>query len=137
MKSSARCAPEPEPAPGSSPLVAGFGCTGGGVTVPVMTTPTATATPTLRSTVPGVTTARTVDSVNPADLGDVVARVELAGPDAIVAAARRANAAQQQWAAVPAPVRGRVIAAIGRLVEANVDALAALVTREVGKPIVE
>ena len=47
-----------------------------------MTTPTATAAPTLRSTVPGVTTARTVDSVNPADLGDVVARVELAGPDA-------------------------------------------------------
>src|SRR4051812_4276983 len=102
-----------------------------------MTTQTATDAPVLRSTVPGVTTVRTVDSVNPADLGDVVARVELAGPDAIVAAARRANAAQQQWAAVPAPVRGRVIAAIGRLVEANVDALAELVTREVGKPLVE
>ena len=38
---------------------------------------------------------------------------------------------------MPAPVRGRVIAAIGRLVEANAEALARLVTREVGKPIAE
>jgi aldehyde dehydrogenase (NAD+) len=34
-------------------------------------------------------------------------------------------------------VRGRVIAAIGRIVEANADALARLVTREVGKPLAE
>src|SRR4051795_11713851 len=102
-----------------------------------MTTTTVIEAPTLRSTVPGISPVRTVDSVNPADLSDVVARVELAGPEAIVEAASRANAAPREWAGVPAPVRGRVIAAIGRLVEANVDALAALVTREVGKPIVE
>src|SRR3954449_5600599 len=100
-------------------------------------TTTATDVPTIRSTVPGVPVARTVDSVNPADLSDVVARVELAGPDGIVKAARRANAAQREWAGVPAPVRGRVIAAIGRLVEANFEAFAQLVTREVGKPIAE
>src|SRR3954468_5734185 len=102
-----------------------------------MTTTTVIEAPTLRSTVPGISPVRTVDSVNPADLSDVVARVELAGPDAIVEAARRAKTAQREWAAVPAPVRGRVIAAIGRLVEANAEALARLVTREVGKPIVE
>jgi aldehyde dehydrogenase (NAD+) len=102
-----------------------------------MTATAATDVPTLRSTVPGITAARTVDSVNPADLGDVVARVELAGPDGIVEAARRANAAQREWGAVPAPVRGRVIAAIGRLVEVNFEGLAELVTREVGKPIAE
>ena len=39
--------------------------------------------------------------------------------------------------ATPAPVRGQVIAKIGRLVEANAEALAQLVTREVGKPIAE
>ena len=39
--------------------------------------------------------------------------------------------------AVPAPARGRVIAQLGRLVEANKDALAALVTREIGKPLAE
>ncbi len=98
---------------------------------------TTTDVPVLSSTLPGAAAARTVDSVNPADLGDVVARVELAGPEALVEATRRANAAQREWARVPAPVRGRVIAAIGRLVEANADALAWLVTREVGKPIAE
>jgi len=102
-----------------------------------MTTQTATDAPVLRSTLPGVVGVRTVDSVNPADLSDVVAHVELTGPEGVVAAGRRANAAQRAWAQVPAPVRGRVIAAIGRLVEANLDTLARLVTREVGKPLAE
>src|SRR3954453_16687061 len=97
-------------------------------------TTTAIDASTLRSTVPGIAPVRTVDSVNPADLSDVVARVELAGPDGIIEAARRANAAQRGWAAVPAPVRGRVIAQVGRLVEANKEALARLVTPEIGKP---
>jgi acyl-CoA reductase-like NAD-dependent aldehyde dehydrogenase len=38
---------------------------------------------------------------------------------------------------VPAPVRGRVIANLGRLVEANKESLAALVVREIGKPSAE
>ena len=38
---------------------------------------------------------------------------------------------------MPAPARGRVIAQVGRLVEANKEALARLVTREVGKPYAE
>jgi acyl-CoA reductase-like NAD-dependent aldehyde dehydrogenase len=87
----------------------------------------------------GVSAARagTVDSVNPADLTDTVARVELATPDGFVAACRAARSAQPAWAAVPAPVRGQVIAAIGRIVASNADALARLVTREVGKPYAE
>ena len=44
---------------------------------------------------------------------------------------------QPAWAAVPAPVRGQVIAAIGRIVAENTEALARLVTREVGKPLAE
>lgn len=76
-------------------------------------------------------------SINPARLDDVVARLDLQPPAALAGACRVAAQAQRSWAAVPAPVRGRVIAAIGRLVEANVEALAALVTREVGKPIAE
>ncbi|HEX4724010.1 MAG TPA: aldehyde dehydrogenase family protein [Pseudonocardiaceae bacterium] len=76
-------------------------------------------------------------SRNPANLTDVVATIELGDPDSLVAAARTAKAAQRGWADVPAPVRGRVIANIGRLVEANIDALAALVTREIGKPAAE
>jgi acyl-CoA reductase-like NAD-dependent aldehyde dehydrogenase len=76
-------------------------------------------------------------SRNPARLEDVVATVRLAEPEDLVAAARSARRAQREWAAVPAPVRGRVIAAAGRLVEANADALARLVTREIGKPLAE
>src|SRR3954454_20077100 len=100
-------------------------------------TTTAIDASTLRSTVPGIAPVRTIDSVNPADLADVVARVELGGHEGLVEACRRANAAQRVWAQVPSPVRGRVIAAIGRLVEANFEALSQLVTREVGKPIAE
>src|SRR5204863_982742 len=52
-------------------------------------------------------------------------------------ARRAARAAQPGWAAVPAPARGRVIAQVGRLVEANKEALSRLVTQEVGKPYAE
>ena len=73
-------------------------------------------------------------STNPARLDDVVAEVALGSADTFVTACRAAKAAQADWAVVPAPVRGRVIAEIGRIVEANKEALARLVTREVGKP---
>ncbi|THJ70139.1 aldehyde dehydrogenase family protein [Candidatus Frankia alpina] len=80
---------------------------------------------------------RIVASTDPARLDDVVAEVELAGPETILAAAVAAQAAARSWAAVPAPVRGSVIGSFGRLVADNADALARLVTREVGKPAAE
>src|SRR3954449_5894807 len=76
-------------------------------------------------------------STNPARLDDVVAEILLGDADTFADAARAARAAQKAWAAVPAPARGRVIAQVGRLVEANKEALAALVTREIGKPYPE
>jgi aldehyde dehydrogenase (NAD+) len=76
-------------------------------------------------------------STNPARLSEVIADVRLADAAVFVAAARAAKAAQPAWAEVPAPVRGRAIAQIGRLVEANTEALARLVTREIGKPYAE
>jgi aldehyde dehydrogenase (NAD+) len=78
-----------------------------------------------------------VQSVNPADLTDVVTTYESASAADVVDAARRAHTAQRSWAEIPAPARGRVIAAVGRLVEANKESLAALVTREIGKPYAE
>ena len=86
---------------------------------------------------PLVGTAGTFVSTNPAHLSDVVAEVSLASPEQLVEAFRAARQAQPAWGATPAPVRGQVIAKIGRLVEANFEALAQLVTREVGKPIAE
>ena len=76
-------------------------------------------------------------SVNPAHLDETVVQVALADADTFVAACQAARRAQREWAQVPAPVRGRVVASIGRLVEANFDRLAALVTREVGKTATE
>src|SRR5437763_9492010 len=81
-----------------------------------------------------VTTSR---STNPSRTKEVVAEVELGGPEALVSACRAARAAQPGWADVPAPVRGRAVGHLGRIVEANADALAALVTWEVGKPYAE
>lgn len=79
----------------------------------------------------------TFESRNPTHIDEVVATVELASADDILAAARSAKAAQPGWAAVPAPARGRVIAQVGRLIEANKEALSALVTREIGKVYAE
>jgi alpha-ketoglutaric semialdehyde dehydrogenase len=76
-------------------------------------------------------------STNPARTDDVVADVLLGDESTFVAACEAARAAQQAWAAVPAPVRGRAIQQVGRLVEDNKEALARLVTREIGKPYAE
>ena len=79
----------------------------------------------------------TYTSVNPADTSDVVAELELADADAFAEACRRAREAQPAWAATPAPMRGRAIQQIGRIVESNKEALARIVTREIGKPYAE
>ncbi len=77
-----------------------------------------------------------LESRDPAHL-DRVTEVKLADAAAFTDAARAAREAQRDWAAVPAPVRGKVIQRIGRLVEDNAEALARTMTREIGKPIVE
>ncbi|HSD76394.1 MAG TPA: aldehyde dehydrogenase family protein [Solirubrobacteraceae bacterium] len=74
---------------------------------------------------------------NPAATDDVVAEVRLGDAGTLADACRRARAAQRAWAATPAPVRGRAIQQAGRLVEDNKEALARIVTREVGKPYAE
>src|SRR5256884_155607 len=79
----------------------------------------------------------TYRSTNPARTTEVVAEIELGDAGALVAACRAARAAQPGWADVPAPVRGRAIGHAGRIVEANAEVLARLVTAEVGKPYAE
>src|SRR6059036_2575181 len=102
---------------------------------------TATATRTVSSIIAGrpVTDAPCgeLQSTNPAQLDDVVATVRLGDAGTIVDACRAARAAQADWAATPAPIRGRAIQQIGRLVEENKEALSRLVTREIGKPYPE
>jgi acyl-CoA reductase-like NAD-dependent aldehyde dehydrogenase len=76
-------------------------------------------------------------STNPARLDEVVADVLLGDAATFATACEAARGAQREWAAVPAPVRGRAIQQVGRLVEDNKEALARLVTREIGKPYAE
>jgi aldehyde dehydrogenase (NAD+) len=80
---------------------------------------------------------RHTPSTNPAQLSDVVGTVGSAGPEVFVQAAEAARSAQAAWAATPAPQRGQVISNVGRLMTLNKERLAALVTREIGKPLGE
>jgi alpha-ketoglutaric semialdehyde dehydrogenase len=86
--------------------------------------------------VQGATDVR-ITSTNPARTSEIVADVSLGDASTFVAATQAARQAQPAWADVPAPVRGRAIAHIGRVVEANAESLARLVTREIGKPYAE
>jgi acyl-CoA reductase-like NAD-dependent aldehyde dehydrogenase len=79
----------------------------------------------------------TLTIANPANLDDPVAEAALGDAATFVEACRAARAAQPGWAHVPAPVRGRAIQQLGRLVESNSEALSRLITREIGKPIKE
>src|SRR2546422_3361034 len=78
-----------------------------------------------------------LQSVNPANTAEVVAEIQLGDAGTFVEASRAARAAQESWAHMPAPLRGRAIQQIGRLVEDNKEALARIVTREIGKPYSE
>jgi alpha-ketoglutaric semialdehyde dehydrogenase len=78
-----------------------------------------------------------VESRNPANLDEVICEAWLGDAGTFLDACRAARAAQPGWSATPAPVRGKAIQRIGRLVEDNKEALARLLTREIGKPYPE
>jgi aldehyde dehydrogenase (NAD+) len=78
--------------------------------------------------------AAMIVSRNPSDLDDVVLEVDAASPDEFAQACAKAREAQPAWEAVPAPIRGQAVAHMAQIVERNKEALARLVTREVGKP---
>ena len=76
------------------------------------------------------------DVFNP-NTGEVQARVQLANPAELDAAVQVAARAQVEWAAVNPQRRARVMFEFKRLVEANMDALAALLSSEHGKVIAD
>jgi alpha-ketoglutaric semialdehyde dehydrogenase len=76
-------------------------------------------------------------SSNPANCKDIVGRFTEASKDHIRQAAGAARSAQKRWANTPAPIRAGIIQNFGRLVESNKEALAKIVTREIGKPLRE
>jgi len=79
----------------------------------------------------------TVDSVNPADTRDVVARFKSASKADALKAVEAASKAAAGWAKTPAPQRGRVLAKAAEIARRRRDELAALMTREQGKILAE
>ncbi|MEU4213531.1 aldehyde dehydrogenase family protein [Streptomyces sp. NPDC026206] len=82
-------------------------------------------------------TPSSIASHNPADPGDVVARVPAPGAAAAADAVERARAAQPGWYGGGAAARSSALSAIAGAVEAAAGELAALAVREVGKPLAE
>ncbi len=78
-----------------------------------------------------------VSLADPAHLDVEVARVHLGDAGTFTRACELASAAQPAWAATPAPIRGVAIHGLARILEENKQALARIVTREIGKPYAE
>ncbi len=100
-------------------------------------TPACTVTSLLDGSAAGDAPGGTLTIANPARLEETVVEARLGDAATFLDACRRAKTAQPTWAAVPAPVRGRAIQQLGRLVEDNAESLSRLITREIGKPIRE
>ena len=81
-------------------------------------------------------TGATIGSLCPMD-GALLAEVEVADAAQIAAAEALAASAFSVWQLVPAPARGRLVAAIGQQARARKQALAAVITLEVGKTVSE
>ncbi|MER7671508.1 aldehyde dehydrogenase family protein [Kitasatospora sp. NPDC096128] len=79
----------------------------------------------------------TITSYNPADPSDLVVAVEAPGAEAVRAAVGRARTAQRGWLAAGAGARSAALGRIAEAVEAHAGELAALIVREVGKPLAE
>lgn len=76
-------------------------------------------------------------SVNPARPAEVLGTYPQHSADDVDRAVAAAAEAQRAWARVPIPARADVIAAVGDVLAARKEELAALVSRECGKVIVE
>jgi alpha-ketoglutaric semialdehyde dehydrogenase len=80
---------------------------------------------------------RTFESHNPADRSDVVGVFPRSGADDVAAAVEAARRAFPGWRATPQPARGEVLRRAGQLLRDRKEDLARLMTREMGKVLVE
>ncbi|MGB7070603.1 MAG: aldehyde dehydrogenase family protein [Pyrinomonadaceae bacterium] len=80
---------------------------------------------------------RTAQNINPANTKDIIGTAELATREEARTAVEAAYNASKAWKNTPAPVRGRIIARVTRLMEDHKEELAQILTREEGKTINE
>jgi aldehyde dehydrogenase (NAD+) len=74
---------------------------------------------------------------NPADQRDLVGRFPLSGANDVQRAVESAKRGFDEWKRTPAPARGDVLRRVGDLMASRKEALADLMTREMGKPLAE
>ncbi|RME75135.1 MAG: aldehyde dehydrogenase family protein [Planctomycetota bacterium] len=80
---------------------------------------------------------RTLPNVNPADTRDVLGTLRLSSREDVRRAVAGAKRAFPAWRRTPAPERARVVARAQKILEAQADELARLLTREEGKVLAE
>lgn len=80
---------------------------------------------------------RWIADLNPADAADVMAHVPEGTPDDVAHAVSAAAEALPAWRALPGPVRAEHLYRWAGVLAARQEELAKLMTREVGKPILE
>ncbi len=78
----------------------------------------------------------TFETINPAT-GEVLAKLPIAGKAEVDAAVAKAAAAQKEWAKRTGTERGRILRRAADILRERNDELAALETRDTGKPIQE
>ena len=74
---------------------------------------------------------------NPADARDLIGRFPASGVDDVERAIASAERGFERWKRTPAPARGDVLRRVGDLLASRKEELAALMTREMGKPLAE
>lgn len=80
---------------------------------------------------------KTAENINPANVGDVIGRIQMATREEARSAVEAAFHAFHGWKRTPAPARGRIVAKAARLMEERKEELAAAITREEGKTLAE
>jgi acyl-CoA reductase-like NAD-dependent aldehyde dehydrogenase len=83
------------------------------------------------------TTGEYFDDINPADTRDVVGQFPKSGKADVQRAVESAKKGFALWKRTPAPARGDILRKVGDLLVARKEELAALMTREMGKPLAE
>ncbi len=83
------------------------------------------------------TTGEYFENRNPADSRDLIGRFPASGAEDVERAVASALRGFAEWKATPAPARGDVLRRVGDLMTTRKEALADLMTREMGKPLAE
>ncbi|HWP81754.1 MAG TPA: aldehyde dehydrogenase family protein [Bacteroidota bacterium] len=80
---------------------------------------------------------KTFENRNPANWDEVIGTFPKSGKEDVDEAVKAARAAFEKWRLVPAPQRGNIMRRVGDLLAARKEELAKLMTREMGKILLE